>query len=184
MAFTDQIQSSIGRLSDRDQKLLAFTGLALAGFLIFVAGVQLNRAASKRVEHIEAKEAQLREVAQLTSGYRAAEAQRTDLEKKLKEHGVKSLFSYLEDLGKKDGLDIGGMTDKGSSPAGAKDSNITQASVEVTLTKVELAKLTKFLNDVETSPGVVRVTRLQVRPRGDEAVLDAWFTVTTYYLGA
>ncbi len=77
------------------------------------------------------------------------------------------------------------MNDKGTGPAGdSKDTKIMQQSVEVTLTHVELAKLTKFLSEVENTPGVVKVTRLQVRPREDDAVLDAWFTVSTYYLGA
>jgi hypothetical protein len=183
MAILDDINAGLGRLSERDRKLLGIMVGALSCFLLFVVGVSVNRAISKRAERIATKLGQLHEAAALTTGYREAEKQRTELERKLKEHGVKSLFTYLEDLGKKDELEIGGMTDKGSSPAG-KDATIQQASVEVTLTKVELSKLTKFLNDVETSPGVVKVTRLQVRPRDDEPVLDAWFTVTTYYLGA
>ena len=124
-------------------------------------------------------------MAELTAGYRQAESQRQDVERKLKGSAVRNLFSYIEDLGKKDGLDITGMTDKGSSPAtDDKTSPVMQSSVEVTLTHVPLDKLTKFLNDVENNPGMVRVTRLQVRPRSDDAVLDAWFTVSTYYLGS
>ena len=186
MALVDDINSSLSRLSSRDRSLLALMAAALSGFLLFVTGLSITRAMTKRTDRIASKQAQLREAAQLTSGYRVAETQRNDLERKLKEHGVKNLFSYLEDLGKKDGLDIGGMTDKGSSAVDPKnkDSTIQQASVEVTLNKVELAKLTKFLNDVETTPGVVKVTRLQVRPREEEQVMDAWFTATTYYLGA
>lgn len=183
MALIDDINAGLDRLSERDRTLLGVMAAALGCFLIFVVALNVSRNLSKRSERIALKQGQLHDAAQLTSGYRLAQAQRTDLEKKLKEHGVKNLFSYLEDLGKKGGLEIGGMTDKGSSAAG-KDTTIQQASVEVTLTKVELLKLTKFLNDVENNPGVVKVTKLQVRPRDDEPVLDAWFTVTTYYLGA
>lgn len=185
MAALDDLRSYYSRLSSRDRNLLVLMGGAVALFLIFMIGTSLARANSKRADRIEVKTQELREVAQLTQGYRQAESQRQDLERKLKDHGVRNLFSYLEELGKRDGLDIGGMSDKGAVPLGdSKDSRIVQQSVDVTLTRVKLDKLTRFLNDVETNPGLVRVTRLQLRPREDDAVLDAYFTVSTYYLGS
>jgi len=179
----DSLRTSLGRLSSRDRNLLALMGVAIALFVVFLVGHGLSAATAKHEARIKLKQTQLREVAQLTRGYREAELQRTDIERKLRDHAVRNLFSYLEDLGKKDGLDIGGMTDKGSTSASDdKSSKIMKSSVEVTLTHVQISQLTKFLNDVETNPGMVRVTRLQIRPREDEAVLDAWFTVSTYYL--
>jgi len=61
-------------------------------------------------------------------------------------------------------------------------TKITEQSVEVTFTRISLDKLVKFLTDVEATKALVKVTRLQVRPRTDEAVLDAWLVVTTYTL--
>ena len=181
----DDVRGYLERLSQRDRNLLALLALVVGLFAILMAGTGLSRAASKRLSRIESKQKSLREVVQLTAGYRQAEQQRQDVERKLKGSAQRNLFSYLEDLGKKDGLEIGSMNDKGSAPAGDdKDSKIMQSSVEVTLTHVQLDKLTKFLNDVENNPGMVRVTRLQVRPRDDDAVLDAWFTVSTYYMGS
>lgn len=179
----DDVRQYYERLSSRDRSLLLLMGAVISLFVIFVSATSFSRAADKRRARIEGKRSQLAEVVQLTRGYRAAESQRQEMERKLQTNAVRNLFSYLEDLGKRDGLDIGGMTDKGSSAAtDDKSSKLTQQSVEVTLTHVQLSQLTKFLNDVENSPGVVRVTRLQVRPREDDAVLDAWFTVSTYYL--
>lgn len=181
----DEIRNYYSRLSTRDRNLLTLMIGAVALFAIFLISTSIGRATSKRADRIEVKTQELKEVAQLTQGYRQAESERKEIETRLRDHAVRKLFSYLEDLGKKDGLDIGGMNDKGSAPVGdSKDSKIMQQSVDVTLTHVELAKLTKFLNDVETNPGVVRVTRLQIRPRQDDAVLDAYFTVSTYYLGS
>lgn len=181
----DDARQYYERLSARDRNLLFLMVGAIALFIIFMSATSFSRAADKRRARIDTKRQQLAEVVQLTRGYRQAETQRQDLERKLQTNAVRNLFSYLEELGKRDGLDIGGMTDKGSSAASDdKSSKIMQQSVEVTLTRVQLDKLTKFLNDVENSPGMVRVTRLQVRPREDDAVLDAWFTVSTYYLGS
>ena len=185
MAALDDLRNYYGRLSSRDRNLVLLMGGAVGLFTVFMIGTSLARANGKRADRIEVKTQELREVATLTQGYRQAESQRQDLERKLKDHGVRNLFSYLEELGKRDGLDIGGMSDKGAAPLGdSKDSHIVQQSVDVTLTKVKIDKLTKFLNDVETNPGMVRVTRLQIRPREDDAVLDAYFTVSTYYLGS
>jgi len=177
-------QAALDKLSSRDRKLLLLMVSAIALFVVFLAAHGLSSAAAQKAHRIDGEQKQLREVATLTAGYRQAETQRQQTESKLKNHAVRDLFSYLEELGKKDGLDIGGMTDKGSAPAGDKSSKLMQSSVEVTLTHVQLDKLTKFLNDVENNPGMVRVTRLSVRPRNDDAVLDAWFTVSTYYIGS
>jgi type II secretory pathway component PulM len=180
-----EVQAALDKLSSRDRKLLALMGTVLALLLVFAGAHGISSKASKEAHRIALEQGQLREVATLTAGYRQAESQRMETEAKLKGHAVRDLFSYLETLGKKDDLDIGGMTDKGSAPAGDdKSANLMQSSVEVTLTHVPLDKLTKFLNDVETNPGMVRVTRLSVRPRDDAAVLDAWFTVSTFYIGS
>ncbi len=184
MAITDDVKSYWERLSSRDRNLLMLLGVVFGGFVVFMTTFQLNQAASKRQTRIDTKMTQLREVAQLTSGYRQAETQRQELERKLKDHAVKNLFSYLEELSKREALEIGGMSDKGQGPVeGSGATKLAQQSVEVTLTRVPLDKLTKFLNDIENNPGMVRVTRLQLRPREEDNVLDAWFTVSTYYLG-
>jgi general secretion pathway protein M len=187
MAVMDEARNYWERLSGRDRNLLMLMGGAIGVFLVFVTGMSMSHALDRRQALLETKTKNLREVAQLTVGYRQAESARTELERKLKDHAVKNLFSYIEELTKKDLIDIGGMTDKGTGPVGDgkdKDSKLAMQSVEVTLTRVPLDKLTKFLNDVENNPGMVRVTRLQIRPREDGDVLDAWFTVSTYYLGS
>ncbi|MGC4113965.1 MAG: hypothetical protein QM765_04765 [Myxococcales bacterium] len=73
------------------------------------------------------------------------------------------------------------MNDKGTQPLEG-GTKINESSVEVTFTRIPLDKLVKFLQDVESGQGLVKVTRLQVRPRTDESVLDAWLVVTTYTL--
>ncbi|MFN7134163.1 MAG: type II secretion system protein GspM, partial [Myxococcales bacterium] len=90
------------------------------------------------------------------------------------------LFSYLEELARRQSLEIGGMNDKGSQAIG--ESKINEQAVEVTFTRISLDKLVKFLQEVEGGGGIVKITRLQIRPRKDEPVIDAWLTVTTYQM--
>jgi hypothetical protein len=74
------------------------------------------------------------------------------------------------------------MTDKGSQPL--NETKITESSVEVTFTRIKLEKLIKFLSGVESGSGLVKVTRMQIRPRSDEPVLDASLVITTYQLSS
>ncbi len=51
--------------------------------------------------------------------------------------------------------------------AGGQDGRPRESSVEANLGRVPLDKLTRFLQDIERSPGVVRVRRLRVRKSSD-----------------
>jgi general secretion pathway protein M len=172
--------AALGRLSPRERSLVAIAGAALLTFVIAVFSLTVSRAIDSRERRIEAKRRQLEEVARLSVTFKQQETVRNELDRRLAQNKVK-LFSYLEELGRKDNVSIGGMTDKGSQPL-QEGTKITESSVEVTFTHIQLDKLVRFLTDIETGQGLVKVTRLQVRPRSDEPVLDAWLVVTTYTL--
>jgi general secretion pathway protein M len=172
--------AALGRLSSRERSLVALAGGALLIFVITIATLTVNRTIDSREKRIAGKQKQLEEVTRLTVGFKALETQRNELERRLQSNKVK-LFSYLEELAKKDNVSIGGMTDKGTQPLN-EGTKINESSVEVTFTHIQLNQLVKFLGDIEMGQGLVKVTRLQVRPRSDEPVLDAWLVVTTYIL--
>ncbi len=172
--------AALGRLSPRERGLVGLAGGAVLIFLIVFISLSVGRSIDKQETRIKTKQGQLDEIGKLTGTFRAQESVRKELERRLQDNKIK-LFSYLEDLAKKDSISIGGMNDKGTQPMDGGDK-INESSVEVTFTRIPLDKLVKFLKDVEGGQGVVKVTRLQVRPRSDEAVLDAWLVVTTYTL--
>jgi general secretion pathway protein M len=70
------------------------------------------------------------------------------------------------------------MTPKGD--VGIGDGKIVESTVEMTLTDVDLRKLTDFLRTVESGPGVVKVKFLRVEPRAASNTLTAWVGVSTY----
>ncbi len=170
----------LGRLSPRELRLTLLTAATLAllsGLLIYKS---VSSALYSREARISTKTKQLQEISSLTSGYRASEARRNDLERRLRNNPIR-LFSYLDDLSKKLNIQIGGLSDKGSHPM-TEGSKVLESSVEVVFTRVPLDKLVSFLNQVEESQGPVKITRLQMKPRKDEEVFDAWMVVTTYNL--
>ncbi|HEY3445715.1 MAG TPA: type II secretion system protein GspM [Myxococcales bacterium] len=172
--------AALGRLSPRERGLVGLAGGAVLVFAVVFISLSVGRSIDRQEARIKTKQGQLDEIGKLTGTFRAQESMRKELEQRLQNNKVK-LFSYLEELAKKDSISIGGMNDKGTQPleGGAK---INESSVEVTFTRIPLDKLVKFLQDVESGQGLVKVTRLQVRPRSDEPVLDAWLVVTTYTL--
>lgn len=171
--------AALGRLNPRERGLVALAGGAVLVFVITVTTLSVNGNISNREKRIRTKQQQLEEVAKLTGSFRTQEALRAELERRLRDNKVR-LFTYLEELSKRDGLSIGGLTEKPAQTI--EGTKINEQSVEVTFTRVPLDKLVRFLSDVEGGQGLVKVTRLQVRPRTDEPVLDAWLVVTTYIL--
>jgi len=60
---------------------------------------------------------------------------------------------------------------------------LKEESVEVNLARVELAKLSRFLQALERGQGVVQVRRLRLTTRNDDQrLVDATFTVSAYQL--
>lgn len=175
--FSD-VGEAFGRLSSREKLMVFGAALAVAVFLIFFTAVTFNKALKNGESRISAKMVQLQEAQKYASGYSQAEKDRLNLERQLKGNTVK-LFTLIEDTAKKQGIEVGALTDRGSRQHSGK---VMESSVEVTLTRIELLKLVNFLSSLEGRNKLVKVTRLQVRARADQPVLDAWLTVTTYQL--
>jgi general secretion pathway protein M len=72
------------------------------------------------------------------------------------------------------------MSDRGVV-AGGQNGRPREMSVEVNLGKVPLDKLVKLLNDIERSPGLVRVRRLRLRKSFENKdMLDVSLTVSAW----
>ncbi len=166
-------------LSVRERKLIS---LLLAAFLvaaIALAFLSARRAIVARESSLADKRMQMTKVELLASGYAQAEAARARIEARIKGTPVR-LFSYLEDLGKKQGVTIGDMQDRGTTEAG---EGVQRATVEVNFARIDLLKLTAFINEIEKSTHLVKVEKLRLRTRNDDPnLLDASLTVSTYQL--
>jgi general secretion pathway protein M len=167
-------------LTERERKLVAVGGSALTVFLLFFLFFSLASSASATQRRTTSKLMKLQEAQRLAATYNEAEAAREAAERSLSQSNV-SLLSYLEDTGKRAGLDIPTMNPKGDVAIGEGD-RIIESSVELTLTDIPLAKLVAFLTSVERGPGVLKVRSLRIEPRPNQEVLTAWATVSAYHL--
>ncbi len=175
----NDLTAAWGRLNPRERGLVALAAGAVTVLLLLVSTLSISSSLSRREGRIRSKTSQLEDVAKLTSGYREAEAKRTEMENRLRNNKV-ALFSYLDELAKAQKLEIGGMSDKGRLPV--QDTKIVEQSVEVNFNHIALDKLVGFLSKVESGVGLVKVTRMQIRPRAEENTIDAWLVVTAYQL--
>jgi general secretion pathway protein M len=169
------------RLNPRERLMVSSAGGVTAVVVVFVVLFLLASSADSTRHRTATKLQRLAEAEQLAAGYAEAERARKQAEAALTSSEV-SLPTYVDERGKKVGLDIPSLNPKGDVPVG--DGRIVESSVELTLTDISLPRLVDFLGSLEQGPGVVRVTFLRVEPRPKDGVLTAWTTVTAYRLKA
>ena len=172
---------AFGRLSSREKLMVFGAAAAVIAFVIFFVSVRFSGALKQGESRIASKMRQLQEAQSLAAGYSQAEKERAALDRQLKSNNVK-LFTLIEETARRLGIEVGGLTDKGSRPSKDGKAKVIETSVEVNLTRIELLKLVRFLTALEEKNKLVKVTTLEIRARQDQPVLDAWLTVTTYQL--
>lgn len=173
-------QARYAALNPRERVMVLCAAAAALTFFLFFIFFSLTSGASATERRTSAKLLKLAEVQQLAGSFREAQAQRDAAQQSMNGSPI-GLTSYLEETGKRAGLDIPTMNPKGDVALG-DDGKITESSVELTLTDITLPKLVDFLSSVERGPGVVKVKYLRIEPRATHDVLTAWATVSTYHL--
>ncbi len=166
-------------LSLRERRMIALMAAAAVVFVAALGFTSLRKSISAREASIAAKKQQMVEIGRLAEGYREAEMARQRIESRIKGNPVR-LFSYLEDLAKKQQIQLGDMQDRGTDTIG---DGINRSTVEVSFARIDLRSLTGFLNEIEKSQQLVKVEKLRLRGRSDDPnALDAAVTVSTYSL--
>lgn len=174
-----RIADAWSNLSDRERRLLALMAVALVLFLAAMGFSSMRRTIAQRQASIESKELSMQQIGFLAEGYSEAEAARARIEARIRGTPVR-LFSYLDDLARKQNLSLGDMQDRGSDKLG---DGITRSTVEVSFARIDLRTLTGFVNEIEKSRQLVKVEKLRVRSRTDDPnLVDASITVSTYSL--
>ena len=91
-----------------------------------------------------------------------------------------ALVSFVDEKAKAEGIEIGGVSDRGVV-SGGSGGKPRESQVEVNLGKVPLDKLTRFIQAIEQSPGVVKVRRLRMRRSQDQKeALDVTLSISTW----
>jgi type II secretory pathway component PulM len=170
----------VQRASRRERLMLAGAASGLVLFLVFLISFGFSQAIRRHELAIANKTKALKEIAQLAATYGERSRARQALEQRLK--AKVALFTFIDDISKKQHIEIGDMQDRGSSTGQDK---ITESTVELDLNKLTLDKLTEFMNALEHDPHLIKVKKIRLRGRIDDPnAVDVTMTIASYATAA
>lgn len=174
-----ELEARLGRLSQRERVMVSAAGAAIVAFVVMLVATGISASTTERQRRIEEKTRVISQVGQLAEGYRRAQAERRSLESRLKGQTV-PVMTQVSQAGQALGVEVGDLR-----PSGAPEEldGIVAESVEVSLPRIDPAKLGRFLQTLEGGQGVVRVRRVRLSARADDPkVFDATIVVSNFSL--
>ncbi|GEJ55602.1 hypothetical protein AMYX_03430 [Anaeromyxobacter diazotrophicus] len=157
--------------------------IAVGCFILFLTFTKVQRGIAAREASVDRKTEVIAQVGKLAEGFRQAQAERAQLEAKLRGPPLQ-LMSFVAQTGQRLGIEVTDLRPGTPGAAGTGAANpVAEETVEVNLAKLELPKLAALLQELERGPGVVKVRRLALRTRTDDPnAVDATIVVATYQL--
>lgn len=175
------LEAWLSGLAPRERILVSAAAVAVAIFVVFLALAKVQRGIANREANIDRKTQVLAQVGKLAQGYRQAQAERAQLEAKLKGPPLQ-LMSFVSQTGQKLGIEVNDLR-PGTPSSGSANDKLVEETVEVNLARLDLPRLAGLLQALERGPGVVKVRRLALRTRNDDPMaVDATIVVATYQL--
>ena len=178
-ALLNDLTQYLSAASPREKRLLWLAGAGVIAFVLLISWGTFNSAVHKREDSLDEKREAFAKLQKLATNFGTRDQERQMMEARLRQ-SPPQLMSFVDGLAKAEGIEIGGMSDRGvvSGGSGGKPK---ENSVEVNLGKVPLDKLTRLLGAIERTPGVVRVRRLRVRKSLDnKETLDVSITISAW----
>jgi general secretion pathway protein M len=178
-ALLADVLQYVQNASPRERRLLAFASAGVLVFILLVLWAAFGSSIRRHEDSLAEKRSAFEKVQRLAAGYGQQEQERQLLEARLRQ-SPPALMGYVDGLARQEGVDIGSMADRGIV-SGGQNGRPRESSVEVSLGKVPLDKLTRLLQAIERSPGVVRVRRLRLRKsQENKETLDVTMTVSAW----
>ncbi len=173
------VEAWLTALSPRERVLVSIAAGGVALFVIFLSSVSISRGISSREARIEDKTKVLSQVGKLAEGYRRAQAEKQQLEGRLRGQQV-PLLTHVAQTGATLGIEVNDLRPSGQPQ---EANGIVEESVEVNLARIDLTRLAKLLQSLEHGPGVVKIRRVRISTRSDDPQLvDATIVVANFTL--
>jgi general secretion pathway protein M len=179
LRWRGELLAWLAKLSPRERLMVSAAAAAVFLFVASLVSVRISNGISSCERRIEDKTRLLSQISKLAEGYRARQAERLQMESRLKGPPVQ-LLSYISQQGASFQIEVGDLR---PSNASGELEGLKEEAVEVGLARVELSKLARFLQALERGQGVVQVRKLRLSTRSDDKrLVDATFTVSAYQL--
>lgn len=177
---TSALGAAFARMSDRERKLVMLTATVAVLLLIAGLGWSLSSSTTRREKGIASRKEEIAQLEALRGEYEAATARQKAAESRIKQAASTSLFTLMQKAASEVGLSLSDLNERRIP---AKDSDLTEVTVDVNLKEISIDKLVTLLEKIEgrTSAGVVKVTKLKARTRLDSPdMLEVGLTVSTW----
>ncbi len=169
-------------LNSREQTIALIVVGALLALVIILPVTVASGRISRLEREIEKGGGQLKEVVREIDRYQEVRAELLAAEKKLAGGFDSSIATTMESLASRAGIAdrIDSLKEK---PTAASDI-LDEVTVDVSLKRVRLEDLIKYLQSIEQNPEkLLRLKKLEIKPRYDnKQELNASFSVSTYRL--
>ncbi|MCC7073141.1 MAG: type II secretion system protein M [Deltaproteobacteria bacterium] len=180
MASFTNLPQVFARLSEREKRLVLITSVVAVVLLGFLGVTAVNAAVERRGKRVAMRQDELAQLDVLRDRYRDAEEAEKKSAAQIRSNS-QSLFSVVQKAATEVGLPVPDLQERRTP---AKDStDVQEVSVDVNVKEISVDKLTTLLEKIEgkRSDGVVKVTKLKVKTRFDNAdMLEASLTVSTW----
>jgi general secretion pathway protein M len=181
------LEAWFSRLAPRERVMVSAAAGAVAAFVLFLVFTSVQHRIAAREASIDRKTQVIAQVGKLAQGYRQVQAERAQLEAKLKGPPLQ-LMSFVAQTGQRLGIEVNDLRPgtpgaTGAAGAAGATDKVVEDTVEVNLAKLDLSRLAALLQELERGPGVVKVRRLALRTRSDDPnAVDATIVIATYQL--
>ena len=169
-------------LQSRERLFIGGAGAALIVFLIFKLTIDpLFKYSAELDRQIVTARRQLNELRTVQQEYQRQKSVVDSINSQLKKQQNFAIFSRLEELAGQSGIrnKILHMKPTVSTPSEVYN----EESVEIKMEGVTLEQLVRYLHQVENSPQLLKIKRLELKPRFDNRqILTATFRVSAFTL--
>ncbi len=170
------LEAFLSRLSPRERIMVSAAAAAVVAFVFFLVVTGVSRSIAARERRIESKTEMLAQIGKLTRGYRQAQAERQSMEARLKGPPVQ-LMSFVSQTGNQAGVEVNDL--RPGTPVTTE--GLVEESVEVNLSRIDMARLARLVDALERGPGVVKVRKIRVATRNDDpSLVDVTLQVSTW----
>jgi len=167
-------------LQSRERLFIGGAGAALVLFLIFKLTIApLFKYSAELDRQIVTARRQLNEMRTMQQDYQRQKSVIDSINTQLKKQPNFAIFSRLEELASQTGTKILQINPMPSPPSELYKEEL----VEVKMQGVALEQLVRYLHQVENSPQLLKIQRLDIRPRPDNRqILNVTFRVSAFTL--
>lgn len=175
-ARIDDLKSSLERLSPRERMMLGGLGAAFVVGVVVIVGYIILSGLEEIEENNGAMRIALKDLEQNRECYLAHRRRTAQLEVRMSRTPLE-LNRFVETAASAVGVSIA----ESSEIAPVAVDRYTQRGVEIKLRKVTIEQLAKLIKELENSPHIVQITRLNVNTRWNQHEdLDVEMVVSTF----